>query len=108
MQVTEQLLAEARLMLGEVVVDGETDESLISDEQLSSWFDQADSIDYVLLRGWQAKEANWANLVNVVDGAAARNFSDLMAHATEKVAYYNQRLYGRSGRARVGKIIRNS
>jgi len=92
-----------RLMLGEPTGD----DSLFSDETINGWIDAAANLDAAILQGWRAKAAHFANLVNVTDGAASREFSDLLDNAAAMVKQYTSLARGpAAGRTRVGKIVR--
>lgn len=97
-----------RLKIGESIPAGGTEsDTLFTDGQINVWLDGNDTMDGAALEGWEAKLAALANLVSVTDGAASRELSDAFDHAAEMVSYYSKKLNGRSGRARVGKIIRS-
>lgn len=100
-----------RGLLGESIPEGgDPSETMVSEDQLQGWLDaNPGNIDGAALSGWKYKMAHWAGLVNVVDGAAARNFSDLMGHAEVMIKMYTKLSAGAtSGRARVGRISRSS
>ena len=97
-----------RLKIGETIPSGGTEaDTLFTDAQITLWLNESSTPDGAVLSGWEAKLAALANLVSVTDGAASRELSDAFDHASETVAYYNKKTTGRSGRARVGKIIRS-
>lgn len=94
--------------LGETIPPGGTEaDTLFSDDQVGQWVDSTPSMADATVEGWEAKMAHWAGLVNVTDGAASREFSDLMEHAEIMINMYRkQTISGTRGRARIGKIIR--
>lgn len=97
-----------RLKIGESIPAGGTEaDTLFTDAQLENWLDTNSTIESAALEAWQAKQAALANLVNVTDGAAARQLSDAFDHAARMVAYYDKLVNGRGGRTRVGKIVRS-
>src|ERR1044071_4639966 len=84
-------IASLRLLLGETVPEGGTaDDTLFTDDQIGSWIDTNPSVERAAYDGWRAKAAQFANLVNVVDGAASREFSDLLENARQMVAMYQR------------------
>lgn len=106
---TEDQITALRSKIGEPIPAGgsETD-TLFTDDQVGQWVDSTLSMAYAAIQGWEAKLAYWANLVNVVDGAAARNMSDLMDHAEYMISYFTkQTILGTRGRPRIGSIIRS-
>jgi hypothetical protein len=105
---TEAEITSVRMKLGESIPpDGDEDDTLFTNDQITLWIDDTDTLNHALVEGWEAKLAHWANLVNVVDGAAAREFSDLMDHAKYMINHYREQILGPGyGRSRVGKIVR--
>jgi len=97
-----------REMIGEIIVSGQTEaDTLFTDATIESWIDEATNLNAAAVTGWEAKMAQWANLVDVTDGAASRKLGDLMDHALAMIARYGRLAEGlRSGRSRVGKISR--
>lgn len=66
-----------------------------------------DSIEAGAYYGWREKAANYAKLVNVNEGNAARELSDLHRQALRMMDRYVGYVPTPSrGRARMGKIIR--
>ena len=105
---TAEEVGRLRIKLGEMIPEGGTaDDTLFSDAVLVTIVDSTSSFDEAVLEGWEAKKAQLANLVDVTDGAASRAMSDLFQNANEMVDIYYRRVNGRSGRARVGKIVRS-
>lgn len=107
--MTQDQTVTLRNMLGEVVPVGGTEEdTLFTDEQLTSWINESATLDAAALQGWKIKMAHFANLVDTTDGAAARALSDLFAHAQAMVKMYGNLVLGpTAGRSRVGKIVRS-
>lgn len=105
---TAEQISDLRVMLGETIAEGETEaETLFTDAQLTRWIEGTDNLEAAAAKGWQGKMANFANLVDVTDGAASRALSDLMENAKAMVAMYTKLSRGPvAGRARVGKIVR--
>lgn len=105
---TEAERTSLRGMLGESIPPGgAASDTLVSDDQLDTWITDLPSLNHAAAAGWQFKLAHWAGLVDVVDGASARNLSDLMDHAKYMVDYYHDLTMGLArSRSRVGKIIR--
>jgi hypothetical protein len=108
MAASEDDLTEVRENIGETIPEGgaETD-TLFTDEQIGKWIEGSPSLETASLKGWKKKMAYFSNLVNVTDGAAAREMSDLFIHAQAMVKLYTGLAAGpTAGRSRVGKIIR--
>lgn len=104
MATIQEKVAEVREMIGEPAAA----ESLFTDERVIAWIEGTSSLEGAALRGWRAKAAHYANLVNVTDGAAVREFSDLLTNALSMVKMYQGLERGPAfGRTRVGKIIRS-
>ena len=98
-----------RMRIGERIPEGGTAaDTLFSEAELQGILsNNPDNPDGATLEGWEAKKATLADLVDVTDGAASRALSDAFAHASEMVNYYNKKANGRSGRVRIGKIVRS-
>lgn len=102
-------IAALREKLGESIPDGgSAADTMFTDEQVLRWIDASSSTNSAILQGWHAKLANLSNLVNVTDGAASRELSDLFAHAQAMVKLYSGIVTDgpTAGRTRIGKIIR--
>ena len=103
MATPQENIASVREMIGE---PAEAD-SMFTDNQITSWVNTNGSLEAAALQGWRAKAANFANLVNVTDGAASREMSDLLDNALAMIKLYTSLAKGPSaGRTRVGKIVR--
>ena len=104
---TSDQVHELRGMLGDSAA--EDVETLIEDEDIARWIDSTTSIDAAAAKGWRYKMAQYADLVDVTDGAASRKLGDLIGHAALMIKMYDGLAEGpTSGRARVGKIVRSS
>lgn len=107
MATTEEIET-LRENLGEMIPEGgSASDTLFSDTQVANWVDRFPSILHASVHGWTMKKAQFANLVDVTDGASARKLGDLMAHADSMILTYTRELSGsRSSRSRIGKIVR--
>lgn len=108
MVATPDEMIELRGMLAErVPIGGTADDTLFTDDQIRRWIDSNPDLERAAYEGWRQKAAEYANLVNVTDGAASREFSDLLSNAMEMVKLYAKSASGPTeGRARVGRIVR--
>jgi hypothetical protein len=107
MEAADQL----RLMLAEVIQEGETDEdTLFTDVQIDIFLsDAGGSLERAAYEGWRIKAAHYAGLVDVSEGNASRAMSDLHEHALKMVRLYERSTAGPTeGRARVGSIRRRT
>lgn len=109
MATIQEQIADVREMIGETIMPGlSASDTLFTDERITSWIEGTSSLEGAALRGWRAKAAHYANLVNVVDGAASREFSDLLDNALNMIKMYQGLAKGPAfGRTRVGKIVRS-
>jgi len=105
---TDEEVANLRLLLGERIPAGGTEtDTMFSDQELEVLIDGSPSLEVASYEGWRMKAANFANLVNVTDGAASREFSDLLDNALNMVKLYSRSSSGPTeGRTRIGKIKR--
>lgn len=104
MATIQEQIAEVREMIGEPTQA----DSLFTDERVTAWIEGTSSLEGAALRGWRAKAAHYSNLVNVTDGAAVREFSDLLNNALSMIKMYQGLERGPAyGRTRIGKIIRS-
>lgn len=98
-----------RGLVGEPIpAGGSAADTMFSDEEIADFLEEGyGDIRAAAYWGWQEKAANYANLVNVNEGNAARELSDLHRQALRMVdrfvAYVETP--GR-GRARMGNIGR--
>lgn len=108
MQATPETVDSLRLKLGEAIPVGGTDaDSLFTDAQLINLLLAAPFLDRAAYEGWKIKAAHFANLVNVTDGASAREFSKLYDNAISMLRAYDRSQPGpTSGRTRIGRIVR--
>ena len=100
-----------RLLLGEQVPLGGHDfDTMFTDQEINHFlttgnFDPNAAAYY----GWLAKMANYANLVNVSEGNAAREMGELHKAAQRMVDRYAGYATTTSrGRARIGRIVRST
>lgn len=105
---TPEQVTSLRLLLGETIPPGGTDEdTLFTDQQIGIWVDSNPDEERAAYDGWRAKAAQFANLVNVTDGAASRELGDLLTNARQMVSMYARSTSGPTeGRSRVGRIVR--
>lgn len=98
-----------RALIGESIPTGKTAaDTMFSDDEIADFLEQGFNEPLAAAYwGWMEKAANYANLVNVNEGNAAREMSDLhrqaMRMADRYVGYVNT---PSRGRARMGKIVR--
>jgi len=105
---TDEEVTALRSLLGERIPAGGTaSDTMFSDEELENIIDGSPSGEQAAYEGWRMKAANFSNLVNVTDGAASREFSDLLTNALQMVKLYSRSSTGPTeGRTRIGKIKR--
>lgn len=107
--VNRTLSERVRALIGESVPVGKSAaDTMFSDEEildfLEEGFQDPNSAAYY---GWREKAANYANLVNVNEGNAARELSDLHRQAVRMMDRYVGYVETPSrGRARMGRIVR--
>lgn len=108
MAATPEEITELRGMLGERIPEnGTASDTLFDDAQISRWITANPSLERAAYDGWRAKAAELANLVSVTDGAASREFSDLLKNAQAMVSMYQRSSDGPTeGRTRIGRIVR--
>lgn len=102
-----------RGLLGEVIPDGETEgDTNFSNNQLEEILESNGGvIERAAFEAWRQKAAIFANLVNVTEGNASRNMSDLHKHALDMMKAYQSSGPGSTltqGRTRIGRIRRYS
>lgn len=98
-----------RGLIGEKIPDGGVEsDTQFSDLEIEDMLVQAgNNIDRAAFEGWRRKAAIYADLVNVTEGNAARDMSDLHKHALDMVKAYSVTSSTLTqGRTRIGKIIR--
>ena len=108
MAATENQITTVREMLGESIPQGGSEaDTMFPDGRVTAWIEAATSLEGAALAGWRVKAAHFANLVNVTDGAASREMSDLLDNALAMIKLYSGLAQGPTyGRSRVGKIVR--
>lgn len=98
-----------RDMLGEPIGEGQSEsDTLFQNITLQGLITDANgNLERAAYEGWRLKAAHFANLVDVVDGNAARSMSDLYDHADKMIKVYQRASAGPTeGRARIGRIVR--
>lgn len=100
-----------RALLGESIPVGKTAaDTMFSDEEIEDFLEQGfDEPRAGAYWGWMEKAANYAALVNVNEGNAARELSDLHRQAMRMADRYVGYIETPSrGRARMGRIVRET
>lgn len=105
-------LQHLRNLVGEPIPAGGTEsDTMFSDQDLQDILDQQDvngSAFAAAYYVWMQKAANYAKLVNVNEGNAARELGELQSHALRMADRYVGYVSTPSrGRARIGKIVRS-
>ena len=109
-----------RILIGEVIPsDGTEADTMFTDAQIQDFLDRSSTLGLGLTKaavyGWEAKAANYSNLVTVAEGNSSRNMSDLYKAALAMVKTYEGQvihpqddlnLDGRVGRVNIGTISR--
>lgn len=98
-----------RALLGEAIPTGGDDaDTMFSDDEITDLLEQGYDNAFVgAYYGWMEKAANYAALVNVNEGNAAREMSDLHRQAIRMADRYVGYVETPSrGRARMGNIVR--
>lgn len=98
-----------RGLIGEKIPDGGVAaDTNFSDAEIDDLLAQAGSdIDRAAVEAWRIKAAMYANLVNVTEGNASRQMSDLHKHALLMVDRLSKSSSSLTqGRARIGVIRR--
>ena len=108
MEATTERIVELRGLLGESIPDGGyASDTLFTDVEITRFLEMNPDVERAAYDGWRAKAAQLAGLVNVTDGAAVREFSDLHKQALDMVTLYSRASTGPTeGRSRVGRIVR--
>jgi len=107
--VNRSVEEQTRALLGETIpVGGDAADTMFSDDEiedlLEKGFGDPNAAAYY---GWMEKAANYAALVNVNEGNAARELSDLQRQAIRMADRYVGYVETPSrGRARMGQIVR--
>jgi len=100
-----------RALVGESIpVGGTAANTMFSDEDIADFLEAGGNDPFAAAYwGWMEKAANYANLVNVNEGNAARELSDLHRQAIRMADRYVGYVPTPSrGRARMGKIVRQT
>lgn len=101
--------ARVRALIGESIPDGKAaSDTMFSDDEVEDFLESGNQdVFQAAYWGWMEKAANYAKMVNVNEGNAARELSDLhrqaLRMADRYVGYVNT---PSRGRARMGKIVR--
>lgn len=105
---TPEEVAQLRDLLGEAIPEGGTEaDTLFTDEKLGLLLDNSPGLQRAALEGWRIKAAHFANLVNVTDGNASREMSDLLTNAEKMVRMWQRTPAGPTeGRTRIGRVVR--
>lgn len=96
-----------RLYLDDVMPTDGTN-PMFTDAELQQALDNAyNDPERAAVEGWRWKAAKYAGLVNVTEGNASRNMSDMQEHALTMLAHFEKSTAGPTeGRTRVGTIRR--
>lgn len=100
-----------RSLLGESIPAGKSDtDTMFSEDEIEDLIEKGvGSIEASAYHGWMEKAANYAALVNVNEGNAARELSDLHRQAMRMADRYVGYVETPSrGRARMGHIVRRT
>lgn len=106
-QTTDQRL---RQLLGESIPPGGSDaDTMFTDAEIEDFLELGlGVVEAGAYYGWQAKMANYANLVTVNEGNAARELTELHRNAKRMLDEFRGFVASPSrGRARIGNITRN-
>jgi len=99
-----------RGLLGEVIPEGgDAEDTMFSDEEIEDFLELGfGDVRAAAYHGWLEKMANYANLVTVNEGNAARELTELHRNASRMVREFEGYVstQGR-GRARIGNIKRS-
>lgn len=98
-----------RSLLGEAIPASGTDaDTMFSDDEIEDFLEEGfQDVNAAAYFGWREKAANYSNMVNVNEGNAAREMSDLHRQALRMMAIYVGYVETPSrGRARMGNIVR--
>lgn len=83
---------------------------MFSDDEIDDFLEEGfQDVNAAAYFGWREKAANYANMVNVNEGNAAREMSDLHRQALRMMDRYVGYVETPSrGRARMGNIVRET
>lgn len=100
-----------RALIGEAIPAGGSDtDTMFTDEEVDDFLEQGfNNVNAAAYWGWAEKAANYANLVNVNEGNAARELGELHRQALRMMDRFVGYVPtpGR-GRARMGNIVRET
>jgi hypothetical protein len=96
------------LMAEAIPAGGAETDTYFTNVRIGEIFDGANGqIEAAAHDGWREKAGLLAGLVNVTDGAASRELSDLLDNALAMTKIYSKSSFGPTeGRTRIGKISR--
>lgn len=100
-----------RALIGESIPSGGSDSAtMFTDEEIEDFLELGNgNINAAAYFGWAEKAANYANLVNVNEGNAARELGELHRQALRMMDRYAGYVTTPSrGRARIGNIVRRN
>lgn len=100
-----------RALLGESIPAGGTAaDTMFTDDDIADFLEHGNSdVMQAAYWGWTEKAANYARMVNVNEGNAARELSDLFRQAMRMRDLYSGYVDTPSrGRARMGRIVRET
>jgi len=100
-----------RALIGQAIPSGGTDaDTMFTDEEIEDFLEEGfNDVNAAAYYGWRETAANYAALVNVNEGNAAREMSDLHRQALRMMDRYVGYVETPSrGRARMGNIVRET
>lgn len=100
-----------RALIGESIPEGgDAADTMFTDDDISDFLEQGNQDPFqAAYWGWMEKSANYARMVNVNEGNAARELGELMGHALRMADRYVGYVPTPSrGRARMGRIVRET
>ena len=76
--------------IGEVIpAGGAESDTMFTDDQIQAWIDEEETLNEAIARGWRAKAAQYADLVDTAEGTSKRSMSDLSANALRMAASFS-------------------
>lgn len=100
-------LERVREELGEVIPVGGTEaDTMFTDLQIQAWIDEEETLNEAIARGWRAKAAQYADLVDTAEGTSKRAMSDLHTNALRMAASFSGSIGGAVARTRSRPIVR--
>lgn len=100
-----------RALIGESIPSGGTDaDTMFTDEEIEDFLELGfDDVNAAAYHGWLEKAANYAKMVNVNEGNAARELGELHRQALRMAERFIGYVTTPSrGRARIGRISRST